>query len=82
MVTTMEAFKAGTKVEIVGNGTKLYPTYDSKDSKRFTTQQKYYIYDPSINNNRIRITKDQSAVGKPCMMSGWVSLKALKVVED
>ena len=61
--------------------TKLYPTYDAKESKSMV-KGLYYIYNDKVRNNRIRITDDPSKVGKPCMMTGWVDILSIEPVTN
>lgn len=70
---------SGDKVEVLEN-TKLYPTYDSQKSSK-TIAGIYYIYDKTEKNNRIRITDNIDKVGKPCMMTGWVDINNIRVVD-
>ena len=65
----------GTEV-FIPEFTELYPTYDAKENKS-SVKGSYYIYSDKVRNGRIRITDSIDKVGKPCMITGWVSITAL-----
>ena len=73
-------FNDGVRV-LVAKDSKIYATYDNKNSIK-TVSGEYFVYSSRINNNRIRITDTATKIGKPCAMTGWVSIDDITVVED
>ena len=69
----------GLEIEI--KDAKLYPTYDSRNSSKVISGT-YYIYEPTVKNNRVRVTDSEDRVGKPCMMNGWVDVKFITIKEQ
>lgn len=64
-------FKNGDPVLV--NDAEVYPTYYS-DVPSITKSGKFFIYEKSVRNDRIRITDAKSKVNQPRMSTGWVCI--------
>ena len=56
---------------------KIYGLYESKQHT-LVKSGKFYIYNDTVKNGRIRITDAEDKIGKPCMSTGWVNINDLK----
>ena len=70
----MDEYSVGTKVRI--NNARVYGVWCNRSSYTVKSGE-YIIYSDKIRNNRIRLTDDESKIGKPCMCTGWVNISDL-----
>lgn len=61
---------------VLASDTKVYPTYDSNTPSLIKTG-KFFIFNSTIKNDRIRITDSKDKVNKPRMATGWVNLSEI-----